>query len=65
MPLESDQEFNCPYCGAAQTLRVDHTGGSRQTFITDCENCCRPMEIELDVDEDGEANLTVKREGEG
>lgn len=47
------------------SLRVDATGGSRQSYISDCENCCRPIEIEIDIDEEGAINLVAKREGEG
>ena len=63
--LENDQEFNCPYCGEAISLRVDQTGGSRQFFVTDCEVCCRPMEVEIDIESDGYINLVAKRAGEG
>jgi transcription elongation factor Elf1 len=63
--LESDQDFNCPYCGEAITVRVDRTGGSRQFFITDCEVCCRPIQVEVDMDADGYVYLVAKREGEG
>lgn len=65
MALESDQIFNCPYCGAENSTRVDATGGSRQSFVTDCEICCRPMEVEVDIESDGYVNFIVKREGEG
>jgi hypothetical protein len=63
--LEDDYEYSCPYCGTALSLRVDHTAGSRQQFVIDCENCCRPIEVELDVESDGYVNLIAKREGEG
>jgi transcription elongation factor Elf1 len=63
--LESDQEFNCPYCGEVIAVRVDRTGGSRQTFVTDCEVCCRPILVEADIDADGYVNFIAKREGEG
>jgi transcription elongation factor Elf1 len=62
---EEDCEINCPYCGAGFTVRVDNTAGKRQNFVIDCENCCRPIEVEVDVDADGMANITAKREGEG
>ena len=62
---EEDHEINCPYCGAGFSVRVDNSAGSRQTFVIDCENCCRPIEVEVDVDADGYANLIAKREGEG
>ncbi len=63
--LEEDCPYNCPYCTAANSLRVDRTGGQRQSLIVDCENCCRPAEIEVDFDDDGYVNLIAKREGEG
>lgn len=63
--LESDQELNCPYCGEVISLRVDATGGSRQFFVTDCEVCCRPIDIEIEVESDGYIQLTAKRSGEG
>ena len=65
MALESDQEFNCPYCGEVISVRVDQTGGRRQFFITDCEVCCRPIQIEADTDDEGCTYVVAKREGEG
>ena len=63
--LEQDYNYHCPYCTEALSLRVDHTGGRRQSFVIDCENCCRPIEIEIEVEADGYLNVTAKREGEG
>ena len=63
--LEEDYEYNCPYCVAPGSLRVDATGGRQQSFVVDCEVCCRPLAIEIDIDDDGYVNFTVKREGEG
>ena len=63
--LEEDYDTNCPYCGTAISIRIDLTAGIRQSFVTDCENCCRPIEIEVDVDQEGSVNFVAKREGEG
>ena len=63
--LENDQEFNCPYCGEVISVRVDQTGGSRQFFVTDCEVCCRPIDIEVVIETDGYVAMTAKRSGEG
>lgn len=46
-------------------MRVDNTGGSHQAFVVDCENCCRPIEIEVTVEDDGYVSLIAKSEGEG
>ena len=63
--LESDQEFNCPYCATVNEVRVDTTGGNSQFFVTDCETCCRPIAIEVQIESDGYINFIAKREGEG
>ncbi len=65
MALESDQEFNCPYCGAGISIQIDQTAGRRQAFVTACEVCCRPMEIEVNIDADGYISFVAKRGGEG
>jgi len=62
--LESDQEFNCPYCGEVNSLRLDPTGGKRQVLVTDCEVCCRPIKITAELDAEGEATLDAKQEDE-
>jgi hypothetical protein len=46
--------FNCPYCAQENSLPADPSGGTRQTFVTDCEVCCRPIAVSLWFDEDGE-----------
>ena len=63
--LEDDHEINCPYCGSNFSVRVDNTAGDSQSFIIDCENCCRPIEVEVSVEDDGYVSLIAKREGEG
>lgn len=50
---------------AVNSMRVDATGGDFQSMVTDCEVCCRPIAIEIDIDEEGGVNLVAKREGEG
>ena len=47
------------------TLRIDETAGARQSFVTDCEVCCQPIAVEVDIDPDGYINFIAKREGEG
>ncbi len=63
--LEEDYEYNCPYCMELISIRIDNTGGRQQTLVTDCEVCCQPIQVEIEMDEDGVANFIAKREGEG
>ncbi len=50
---EEDFFFDCPYCGSSIPLRVDRTGGRRQSFTHDCEVCCRPILVNLAVGHEG------------
>lgn len=38
------ENVQCPYCGQTFELAVD-TSVARQSFVTDCEVCCRPFEV--------------------
>lgn len=45
--------IDCPYCGERFTTLADLSGGS-QRYVEDCAICCRPIDIALHVDENGE-----------
>ena len=45
--------IQCPYCGEGYETIVDLSGGS-QRYIEDCAVCCHPIEILLQVGDDGE-----------
>jgi hypothetical protein len=53
-------ETTCPYCGEPITLVIDEGGGASQTYIEDCEVCCRPMEVAVTGDED-DYSISVTR----
>ncbi len=42
--MEATAEVICPWCGQGFSLTID-TSLPSQRFVTDCEVCCRPMEI--------------------
>lgn len=44
MNVEESETIICPFCGQAFAVVVDTSGGF-QRFTTDCEICCRPLEI--------------------
>lgn len=46
-------EFICPYCAQLNILSVDPSGGNHQVFTTDCEVCCRPIRITVQLDDNG------------
>jgi hypothetical protein len=50
--LEQFVPVQCPYCGERLETRVDLTAGDRE-YIEDCEVCCRPIELGIELAEDG------------
>ena len=39
----------CPFCGQTTEVVLDDTEGE-QSLITDCEVCCRPMEVRAAIE---------------
>lgn len=51
----------CPYCGEPFETLIDTSAGST-SYIEDCQVCCRPIEMNLEVDVQGElGSLTPQR----
>lgn len=58
-----DAEFNCAYCGAMNATTVDHSAGRRQEYVEDCQVCCRPNRLQIEIDaEQMEAEITAEVE---
>ena len=60
--FEDDAPFDCPYCGIENVMRVDLTAGEKQKFVVDCENCCHPILVRLEVSDTGIESLSVEKE---
>ena len=54
--------YDCPYCGETVETTVDLSGGD-QTYIEDCQVCCRPISFSLQVHGD-EWMLETRSENE-
>lgn len=46
-------ELQCPWCGEVCGAHVDLTDRSR-VYIEDCQVCCQPIEVTLEVSDAGE-----------
>ena len=44
--------IQCPYCGECFETAVDLSAGS-STYVEDCQVCCQPIELSLDVSDSG------------
>ena len=56
-----EEEIACPYCGESISVWVDEGGGTSQRYVEDCSVCCRPIEIAVDVSEEGGVSVTALR----
>ena len=56
----SEVEVSCPYCGEHVTINVDPSGGAVQTYIEDCQVCCRPWQVHVSYDDHGAAHVSVE-----
>lgn len=53
--------LDCPYCGEPISLLVDCSVGD-QFYTEDCQVCCRPMVIQVWLDEQGSPQVQARRE---
>ncbi|MEX2582669.1 MAG: CPXCG motif-containing cysteine-rich protein [Gemmatimonadota bacterium] len=54
----------CPYCGEAVELFIDEGGGSPQSYVEDCPVCCRPWQVEVFEEADGDWCATLRTSDE-
>ena len=59
-----ERDIYCPYCGELQTVLID-TSEEEQTYIEDCQVCCRPIDFIVSVDNQGDVVVEVRHENEG
>jgi hypothetical protein len=53
----------CPYCNEPIEIVIDPSLPS-QSYIEDCQVCCRPINLEVEIDEDGHATVHAATEDE-
>jgi len=51
-PLDAAIAIECPHCWQEYTSSVDLTLGA-QSWIEDCQHCCHPIAVEVEVTDDG------------
>ena len=60
LPFESIQ---CPYCGEPIDLFIDDSV-DHQDYVEDCQVCCRPINVSVTADEDGEMRVVARAEND-
>lgn len=54
MRAETDELFLCAWCGEPNEVVLDVSGGAAQSFVIDCEICCRPNHLSVRIDLEAE-----------
>lgn len=62
--MQNSAEYFCAYCGESNVLFVDLSAGNYQSYIEDCQVCCRPNVLYIQLDEDT-LELTINSEYAG
>ena len=60
--LES-RDITCPYCWETITLTID-CSISKQKYIEDCQVCCRPFTVSVEIPEVGVIFVRAAHEDE-
>ena len=63
MDLLQEPAISCPYCGESITILADGSLQEQQ-YIEDCQVCCKPMVIHLQVSTDGQCRVEARHEDE-
>ncbi len=57
------QTIDCPYCGESIELVIDDSV-EQQEYVEDCSVCCRPINVNVSVDEGSEIHVTCGTDSE-
>lgn len=42
-------EFVCPHCGQLNESSADPSQGADQSYVEDCQVCCRPLVLKVRI----------------
>jgi hypothetical protein len=58
--VDDPHTLSCPYCGEVVELVIDEGGSHRQSYVEDCPVCCRPWQVEVTQDPEGEWSAVLR-----
>lgn len=50
--MQNTAEYVCAYCGETSLTFIDLSAGSYQSYVEDCQVCCRPNILYIQIDEE-------------
>ena len=63
METIQNRNIDCPYCGEVIEVVID-CSVYEQSYIEDCQVCCRPISFSVIVHSDDDVSVQVKSENE-
>ena len=57
------QVIHCPYCGEPIEVAVDWSV-RQQEYVEDCQVCCRPINLTVGIDDDGDPQIEARAESD-
>ena len=58
--MQEEAQITCPFCWETLDILLD-LSLPEQDYIEDCQVCCQPMGVVVDVDTDGFQTVRVER----
>ena len=50
--MQNNADFNCAYCGEINTTFIDLSAGWQQSYVEDCQICCQPNILYIQIEEE-------------
>ncbi|BBC22500.1 MULTISPECIES: CPXCG motif-containing cysteine-rich protein [unclassified Pseudanabaena] len=50
--MQDTAEYTCAFCGEPNMTFVDFSAGMQQSYVEDCQVCCQPNVLYIQIDED-------------
>ncbi len=61
--MQNTAEYTCAFCGETNLTFVDLSAGTQQSYVEDCQVCCQPNVLYLEIDEET-LNIEINSEPE-
>ena len=58
-----ERNIECPYCGEGLDVLIDQSEAG-QSYVEDCQVCCRPINFSLVEEPDGGIRISVRSDNE-
>ena len=50
--MQDTADYTCAYCGETNMTFIDLSAGSQQSYVEDCQVCCQPNVLCVQIDEE-------------